>query len=796
MLDTQDTLNKFSNTLHASIDKVYSNDTLSGYIKAMSFETPTLASQISKIGTQYNDILTKKKDIQSIDRDKFIILYYWMEEAKNFMILWRDVLLEGTKAYHYLQDELVDHISVKKMMDKSKSVLLESLNSLEKIYPNKIAELGSNPDQVKRQVLQWEKQINPWEEYSKQIKALTEQCRSISNLSNQLFRSNGSYNTIRRVLQSYIDKRKSNMEEISNSTRAALSTIKDINSEEDDLHLEKRVQNIENVHRRLNELFVDVYHLEQIEKIIDEMVDTMEVPIDSQNGTLNIKKLSLKKSTQQWLESEIYLLLYEVEEVEDQLKNKLKMILVNIQNHFALLKNDSTENKGSLLRLAMEKFESEYQKIALKHSKLIKSASNKLNEQFNISQIFNDQRFFLPMTLQSSLGNIDIDHNKLKHKATKWLENSFSFYTNLRHNAEKERSLSSSEKLVRYVDSRQFSDDNRQYINIFLVKGYIGESFVIGREDELEHFRDVYNNWRQGYRGSIMITGQRFSGKSLFAEYACIKVLDSKTIQLKPLMEYEINGRVYTATYDLKETLSNITKYNNDTKPAILIDDIELWYNKEVSVAHNIREFTKIIDKYSSKIFFVVTMSNWFQHKMNNVFGLNRVFQGDINLDRMSLQEIRQIISIRQGATHKNLLNREERKITEEEFNKITKKLHQNVNGNVGDALSKWAANTQYHDENSVIMGDTLFYSIPDIEHNDTLLLLETIMMARKSSEFYLNKIFGTAFRTRYRTLLQRLINIGLVTRDVDNLIQINPKVVNDIGQLLERKNYLTFNHR
>ena len=796
MLDTQDILSRFYNTLHSSVDKVFDRETLSEYIKVMSMETPALASQLAIIGTQYDTLHTNNKDLQSIDRDKFIILHQWMEEAKNFMILWRDVLLEGTKAYHYQQDNTVDYISIKKMQDQSKAVLNNSISALQQVYPSVIASLGNDPDTVKNQVQKWEKQINPWTAYSLQIKAITEQCRSISNLSNQLGRSNGSYKTIRRILKSYLDKRKSNMKEISQCAMTALSTINDINSEEGSINISQRVLKIEGVHKRLNELFVDMHHLEQIEKILEEMTDTVEVPVNGNNGKLNVKKLSLKKSTQQWLESEIYMILYEVEEVEDQLKNKLKMILVNIQNHLTLLKNESTETKGTLLRQAIEKFENEYKRIATKHNKLIDSASDNLDNQFHISRIFNNDILFLPLSVQPSLGNIDLDGNKLRNKVSKWLKDSFSFYTEFREKADVERKLSSSEKLVRYIDSRQFAENNRQYINIFLVKGYIGESFVIGRRDELDHFRNVYNNWCKGYRGSILITGQRFSGKSLFAEYANIKVLDGKTIQLKPNMEYEINGRIFTATYDLKRTLGNITKHSHDTKPAVFIDDIELWYNKEVALSRNIRELTKIIDKYSSKIFFVMTMSNCLRHKMNSVYGLDRVFQTTINLDRMSLDEIRQVVSIRQGATHKNLLNAEERKITQEEFNKITNNLHHNVDGNVGDALSKWAAATRYHDVNSVILTDSPVFSIPDIEHKDTLLLLETIIMSRKTNEYYLNKYFGESFKRTYSTLLQRLINVGLVTRNVDNLIQVNPKVVNDVGRLLERKHYLTFSHR
>ena len=560
--------------------------------------------------------------------------------------------------------------------------------------------------------------------------------------------------------------------------------------------LNRRVQDIEGIHKTLNQLFVDNHHLEQIEKIIEEMTDEIEVPVHSDNGLLNVKKISLKKSTQQWLESEIYLTLYEVEEVEDQLKNKLKMILVNIQNHLALLKNESSENKGSLLKHAIEKFKAEYLIIASKHSKLIGESNDKLHNQLNISEIFSEERLFLPLSVQPTLGKIDFGRTKLRYKLSNWMKSTFSAYNILRKKAESERKLSSSEKLVRYVDSRQFAADNRQYINIFLVKGYIGESFVIGRQEELDHFRNIYNKWLQGYRGSVVISGQRFSGKSLFAEYANIKVIDGKGIQLQPNKEYEINGRIYTASHDFKSTLGDITKHSYDTMPTVIIDDIELWYNREVSLASNIRALSKIIDRYSSKIFFVVTMSNWLQHKMNGVFGLDKVFQADINLDRMSLDEIRQVISIRQGATHKDLFNKEEKRITAAEFEKITKRLHQNVDGNVGDALSKWAASTQYHDANSVVMMDRSFYSIPDIDHKDTLLLLETIIMARKTNEYYLNQYFGSAFKTTYSTLLQRIINVGLVTRNVDNMIQINPKVVNDIGRLLENKYYLTFNHR
>jgi len=796
MLDTPEILKKLYNSLSAAIDRAYAKDAFGDHLTAISIETPTIATAITEIGERYDLTSLDKENIKESDADRYILHYHWMEEAKNFLILWRDIRLEGTKALHLLEDKRTDHISLKMMRDQSKSMLLNSLDVIKSIFPQWKSQLQTRSDQLKTQVLEWDKQINPWPEYKSQIKDITEQTRSISNLSNQLSRSNSTYKHIRRILQSYINKRKDNMNEISRCSEMALDSINDLNDKSDGTILSKKALEIEGIHKTLNQLFVDIHHLEQIEKIIDEMTDNVEVPISGENGILNIKKLSLKKNTQQWLESEIYLILYEIEEVEDQLKNKLKMILVNIKNHLALLKNESAENQGTLLKDAIQKFKAEYKKISTKHNRLVKKANSRLRNQLRISEVFSTERLFLPTSVQSTLGNLDLSRTKLRHKVSSWFKNTFSAYNVLRKKAKSERELSTSEKLVRYVDSRQFDADNRQYINIFLVKGYIGESFVIGRQDELDHFRGIYQNWLNGYRGSIVISGQRFSGKSLFVEYANIKVLDGKAIQLKPDTEYEINGRVFTANYNLKETLGGIIKHSYDSKPVVFIDDIELWYNKENSLSANVRSLCKIIDKYSSKIFFVVTMSNWFQYKMNKVYDINRVFQADINLDSMSLHEIRKVISIRQGATHKNLLNSDKKKISVEEFEKLTKKIHQNVDGNVGDALSKWAANTSYNDTNSVSILDKSFYTIPDIDDKDTLLLLETVIMSRKTNEYYLNQYFGEAFKLTYSTLLQRLINVGLVTRNVDNLIQINPKVVNDIGRLLENKHYLTFNHR
>ena len=99
---------------------------------------------------------------------------------------------------------------------------------------------------------------------------------------------------------------------------------------------------------------------------------------------------------------------------------------------------------------------------------------------------------------------------------------------------EQEESLSFSEKIVRYIEHRKAPIDNKQYWSIFLTKGYIGESFAVGRQEELRRIKKVINNWRLGYRGSVLLHGQRFSGKTLTGEWIANRFFDDSFVRLQP----------------------------------------------------------------------------------------------------------------------------------------------------------------------------------------------------------------------------------------------------------------------
>ena len=67
--------------------------------------------------------------------------------------------------------------------------------------------------------------------------------------------------------------------------------------------------------------------------------------------------------------------------------------------------------------------------------------------------------------------------------------------------------------------------------------------------------------------------------------------------------------------------------------------------------------------------------------------------------------------------------------------------------------------------------------------------------MEKRTNEYRLRKLFGSPFKEKYQHLIQRLISVGMLTRHMDGWLEINEFAVNEVGKLLERKQYLKF-HR
>jgi hypothetical protein len=347
------------------------------------------------------------------------------------------------------------------------------------------------------------------------------------------------------------------------------------------------------------------------------------------------------------------------------------------------------------------------------------------------------------------------------------------------------------EKTVRYIQSRQISAENSHYASIFLTKGFVGESFWVGREGHLNHLESLIENWNQGFRGAASLSGTRQSGRSFLGEMVSNRFFPNNTIRLRPAQELILPGRRFQIGYNIEEALQVIQKYSLNTRPLIWIDDLELWSDTQIPFSKNVKALLKFIDDYSNRMFFLVSMTNWAKDRINKFHQADKVFQTDLNLDRMPLSEIGEALLIRHGATHKPLIDSKGNEPSPKKFRKMVSRVLSVADGNIGDALNLWAASIQKVDEDKVLFQFRSNYTLPDAFETDSLLILSTILLEKQTNEYRLSKLFGPAFAKNYNYTLQRLLNIGLLERQLNGWLEINPLAVNDVAKILYRKKYL-----
>ena len=797
------------NTFHSSVDhaivKVYAMSDMASHLKALVEGSKQLQDEINKTGDAAEAYLLQhihNPIIDSSTKAAYIINYLWSERAKSFMILWRDILFQEQKAQILMYDGNISEHEVEKLLDVSKKTLRQAFQSLKEFPEKEFERLETQKGGFKKQIAQWNLQKNPWPTYRAQIAEIPVQCGLIFQQFEELKIAAQTFEEMRETARETIATCHKEIGNISKTAREVTQFLEENIQPEMEPRPGKIASRLEEIEAELIATNHMAVFTEKIDELDEKLSKKSKIIVDTQQGMLRYKEINLQKKVQDWMESEILPILYEVWEVTENVGNGFKISLINIRNRAILASSETKGGKQSPQRLDI----SDYSSPLINFLKKTKTAEeglsvyeaqifDRLENKFRLKQIFNNTEDFLPIPLASAINQFKINQHEVLGRVENWFLNHWNGLQNFIQSVEQEEALSMSEKVARLIQSRTNSSTNSYYSSIFMTKGYIGESFWVGRTAELKRVSLLIDQWKQGFRGAIAITGQRFAGKTLFGELIANRYFHGNTVRLSPNQTIVIAGRRYTTTYNLAEALSFIKKYTLNTPYMILIDDLEYWWDTTIPLSENVRNLRRYIDNNSSRQFIVVSMSNWLKHHLDQVYDLDKVFQAELNMDGMRVQDIREAILIRHGATHKQLVDKEGREVTPSQFRKLTNQIYKITEGNVGEALNRWTATISRYDEERVVQELKGNYQLPNFITPDNGMLLTALMMEKRTTEYHLRKLFGPPFNDKYRTILQRLISVGLLTRHLDGWLEVNDSAVNDLGRLLEDKGYLKFRH-
>lgn len=271
-------------------------------------------------------------------------------------------------------------------------------------------------------------------------------------------------------------------------------------------------------------------------------------------------------------------------------------------------------------------------------------------------------------------------------------------------------------------------------------------------------------------------------------DYASKKFFGKDIVILKPNSDAIIDGRKFKVTFDLKEALRYVKNNNiKSTKPTILIDDLELWRDKDVSLLNNIRALIHFIETESENAFVMVSVSSIMCSHLNNRLNFTDVFSHIINVNLAEIDELVEAVLLRHGAAHRDLISEDSLVISHMNIRAIAKKLSKKSNYNFGNTLQSWTYNTFVLEDDNVLF-KTSQNEFLDFFNMHEAIILKQALTFKYITEVGLKRVTSIDFEKDYSSTLRRLTNFKVLMRDNDGKLYINPVVINDVARIITNK--------
>ncbi|MBK8501727.1 MAG: hypothetical protein IPL46_05685 [Saprospiraceae bacterium] len=626
----------------------------------------------------------------------------------------------------------------------------------------------------------WKQQTSPWPIYRAQLERIKNQSDDMILNAQKLRQIARQYGSISRVVFDAIELIAKHFKDIEIEIQKLVEWLagKDAESIKQVVNYTKKIP----IDINFEDIQNDV--LKELKTQFDLLPDKQTFYVDTSGGLLVELDLDVRKRSVSWLESEILTLMIEIYEITNQAHQSFTFCLANIRNRALLFSEGRTDHLAAsdCILIANE------QAIKLtKSNKEIDALSNsierKLTQSFYITNIYRKDHPYLPISIQNTLRKFHLGRSRMSRGISSRWSKTVNWFRNIIVRVEKEEETSTLQKIVRYIDQRQPDSKNHHYTSIFLNKGFVGTSFAVGRIKEFQILEATLKEWEKGYRGSVLLSGPRFCGKTFFGEWATSRFFPAKKIiRINPWADIYYGGRKLKSEYSLSEVLDFVKKYALKDRPYLWLDNIELWQDENNTLFQNLDTLLKFVDLHSDKCFFLVSIGSGGLKHFSNQLDFKRTFQATINLDTIDSDEIYKAILIRHGATYRKILTSDGDEITSHEYKSMINKIIKLSNNNIGEVFQWWSSSVKYLNEKEVEVSPFEPYLFPLELSEEQRLLLRQIALFRKTDEYMLSRQFGMAFNQKYVFHLRRMLTNGMLSRLPEGSLEMKDCFANIVG--------------
>ncbi len=241
-----------------------------------------------------------------------------------------------------------------------------------------------------------------------------------------------------------------------------------------------------------------------------------------------------------------------------------------------------------------------------------------------------------------------------------------------------------------------FKNIPRYYKQLFIGEHSISRQFLISRPAAFAEAERIISHYRQGYRGAMLITGGPASGKTTLSRMIASRYVEKqKTYRIDAPAggSVDVNTfmqRISEATHkkgNLEEIFSQLPQ-----KSAIIINDLEMWWQRTENGFQVIDTLLGLIDRFSHKTLFIININNYAFKLINTIHTIEDAFVGIISDEAFNTKEIQKAILQRHRSTGIKFEYESlgEDKISDFRMAGLFNTVFNFSNGSIGVALKTW----------------------------------------------------------------------------------------------------------
>lgn len=195
------------------------------------------------------------------------------------------------------------------------------------------------------------------------------------------------------------------------------------------------------------------------------------------------------------------------------------------------------------------------------------------------------------------------------------------------------------------------------YQRLFRSETLTNENFYSGNTAVLETISSAYNLWENDRYRTIIIIGEKGSGKTSFLNYFLKKKkVVSKTVTLNIKYTTYTNEQLLAFLSEgfSKEFISAnevINFLNTSKKKLVIIEDLQHLYLRKPNGFEAFHTLMEIIAKTETNIFWVTTCTKYAYNYLNKTIVLSEQFTTVIDLDHSNIEILKEAISVRHNAS-------------------------------------------------------------------------------------------------------------------------------------------------